>query len=79
MAQVNLDAAQLGVVSLQAGTPEALNSVMDKWLDEHFGVEIISIEMQVIANGTITACRARERVNRVADLDLMSGPVQARG
>ena len=34
---------------------------------------------QTIASGTITACRARERVSRVADLDLMSGPVPARG
>jgi hypothetical protein len=54
MASVHLDAAQVGVITLQAGTPEALNSVMDKWLDEHFGTEVLSIEMQVIANGTIT-------------------------
>jgi hypothetical protein len=54
MAAVNLDAAQVGVVTLQAGTPEALNSVMDKWLDEHLGTEVVSIDMQVIANGTIT-------------------------
>jgi hypothetical protein len=54
MASVNLDAAQVGVVALQAGTPEALTSVMDKWLDEHFGTEVLSIEMQVVGNGTIT-------------------------
>lgn len=54
MASVNLDAAQIAVVALQAGTPEALTSVMDKWLDEHFGTEVLSIEMEVVTNGTIT-------------------------
>jgi len=54
MASVQLDAAQLGVVALQAGTPEALTAVMDKWLDEHMGTEVVSIEMQVVGNGTIT-------------------------
>jgi hypothetical protein len=54
MASVNLDASQFAVVALQAGTPEALMSVMDKWLDEHFGTEVLSVEMQVIPNGTIT-------------------------
>jgi hypothetical protein len=53
-ASLNLDAAQLGVIALQAGTPEALTAVMDKWLDEHFGTEVLSIEMQVIANGSLT-------------------------
>ncbi len=54
MASVGLDAAHIAVVALQAGTPEALGAVMDKWLDEHFGTEVLSVEMQVIANGTIT-------------------------
>lgn len=55
MAAVGLDAAQIGFLAVQAGTPEALTSVIDKWLDEHLGTEVIAIEMQVIANGTLTA------------------------
>ena len=51
---LNVDAAHIGVVVLNAGTPEAMTAVMDKWLDEHFGVEVHGTDMQVVANGSIT-------------------------
>ncbi len=51
---LNVDAAHIGVVVMSAGTPEAMTAVMDKWLDEHLGVEVHATDMQVVANGSIT-------------------------
>ena len=56
---LNVDAAHLGVVVLSAGTPEAMTAVMDKWLDEHFGVEVHGTDMHVVANGAILLQAAR--------------------
>jgi hypothetical protein len=54
MASIGLEGGQIGVVALQAGTPEALTAVMDKWLDEHLGTEVLSMDMEVVPNGSIT-------------------------
>jgi len=51
---LNIDAAHLGVVALNAGTAEGLTALLDKWLNEHHGTEVLGIDMQVLANGSIT-------------------------
>jgi hypothetical protein len=47
MAEINLSAAYIGVAILQAGTPESMEAVTDKWLDSHLGTEVIAMELQV--------------------------------
>jgi hypothetical protein len=46
--QINLPAGELAVTVLQAGTPESLEAVTDKWLDTHLGTDVISMDLQVI-------------------------------
>lgn len=46
-------AADVAVAVIQAGTPESMGSVMDKWLDEHHEAEVLSMEMQVVPSGQI--------------------------
>lgn len=58
---LNVDAAQLGVVVIHAGTPEAMTAVIDKWLDEHLGVMVHAMDMQVVGNGSITVMITYQR------------------
>jgi len=46
-ATVNLLAGEIGVALLQAGTPESLEAVADKWLDTHLETEVLSMDLQV--------------------------------
>jgi hypothetical protein len=45
--QLNIPAGEIGVIVLQAGTPESLEAVTDKWLDTHLGTDVISMDLQV--------------------------------
>ncbi len=58
---LNIDAADLGVVALHAGTAEALTAVLDKWLGEHHGTQVLGIDMQVLPNGSITVMITHRR------------------
>ena len=74
MSSISLDAAQIGVIALQAGTPEALTSVIDKWLDEHLTTEVVSMEMQVVPNGSITVLANQPDKATLPEILLRFGP-----
>jgi hypothetical protein len=46
-ATINLPAGDIGVTLLQAGTPESLEAVADKWLDTHLDTEVLSMDLQI--------------------------------
>lgn len=52
MANVNLRGSETGVAILQAGTPESLGTVIDRWMEAHAQHEIMAIDIQVVASGT---------------------------
>ena len=47
MAALGTQGGQIGVTVLQAGTPESIEAVVDKWLDGHIDTEVVSMELQV--------------------------------
>jgi hypothetical protein len=46
MAGVNMAASSIGVQVLEAGSPESLSAVVNKWLDGHLSSEVVSIDFQ---------------------------------
>jgi hypothetical protein len=60
----NLTAADMGVAVLQAGTPESLTAVLDKWLDEHLTLEVLAVDFQAIPTGTLTVLITYRRDRR---------------
>jgi hypothetical protein len=47
VAAINGPAAYVGVTVLQAATPESIEAVVDKWMDNHASTEVLSIDLQV--------------------------------
>ncbi len=47
MPTLNTPGGQIGVTVLQAGTPESIEAVVDKWLDSHIDTEVVSMELEI--------------------------------
>ena len=55
--ELNVLANSIGLVVLEAATPESLEAVVDRWLDTHMTTEVVAMDMQTTGvNGPLYMC-----------------------